>query len=233
MRAAGLPRTELVVGCGSLATNDEHRPYMTLRQYAAIVTAIVAWGALTLQCGLIIERMTSEGATALQAIWRFVGFFTILTNLLVAIVSSALVLRPMHPLASAPMRLAALTAILMVGIVYSVALRAIWSPTGLQAIVDSLLHDVTPVLFLLTWIAFPHGDLRWRDMAPAILVPLAYFAYAMTRGAFDGWYAYWFLDPSQQSIPALGISIAILIAAFALVATLAIWADRWLAGRRT
>ena len=204
---------------------------MNLKNTYRAICAGLAWVMLALQYYLILTSGEHAGFGA--ASLYFFGFFTILTNLLVAIVSSALVLRPMHPLASAPMCLAALTAILMVGIVYSVALRAIWSPTGLQAVVDSLLHDVTPVLFLLTWIAFPHGDLRWRDMTPAILVPLAYFAYAMTRGAFDGWYAYWFLDPSQQSIPALGISIAILIAAFALVATLAIWADRWLAGRRS
>lgn len=42
--------------------------------------------------------------------------------------------------------LTAITAfILIVGLVYQIALRGVWQPTGLQRIVDELLHTIIPL----------------------------------------------------------------------------------------
>lgn len=201
---------------------------MTAKYSLAIATAVVTWLALALQFGLIIDLMTTEGATVLQVIWRFFGFFTILTNILVAVVATVLILSPLHFLASARVRLATATSILMVGIVYSLALRSVWNPTGLQAVVDSLLHDVSPILFLMTWFFCDHGKLEWRDVFAALAVPIVYLAYAISRGEFDGWYAYWFLDPTQQSLSQLATSCITLVVAFAMVSALMISIDKWL-----
>jgi hypothetical protein len=66
-------------------------------------------------------------------------------------------------------------------------------------------------------------------MLTAALSPLGYLAYAMARGAADGWYAYWFLDPSRLSPADMAVSIAALLAAFCLIAAALILADRLLA----
>ena len=198
---------------------------MNLRRCIYFITATTAWAALLLQLVLIIDKMTSEGATVLAAIWRFFGFFTILSNIAMAVVATMMVF--MKP--SAVMRLATVSAIAFVGIVYSVALRAMWQPTGWQAVADHMLHDATPVLFVVAWLSSEHGTLNWRHAAWAIVAPMVYCIYALIRGAGDGWYAYWFLDPTHLDGMRLVASIAALSASFIILALVFIAIDKKLA----
>ena len=203
-----------------------------MKTILACITAIVAWAALALQLGLLTQKMTADGASIAASIWRYFGFFTILANCGVAIVSSAMAWKPAGALAGPLARFVAATSIVFVGLVYSVALRSVWEPTGWQAVADHALHDATPILFFLTWAANSHVALRWRDALWALLPPLAYCAYALARGAFDGWYAYWFLDPRALGLTQLAASIALLLAAFLCIAFSVIALDRWLARRQ-
>jgi hypothetical protein len=198
-----------------------------MRRLAAGLAALTAWVALGLQFSLTAKLMAGDGLSA--AIWRYLGFFTILTNLGVAIVASCMVLKPAW--AGARVRLATAASIAFVGVVYSVKLRATWSPTGWQAVADHALHDATPVLFLIVWALAEHGALKWRDALWAMAPPAAYCGYALIRGAADGWYAYWFLDPGKLSVVQMAGSIVLLLAAFLAIATTLIAADRWLARR--
>src|SRR5215212_9515079 len=109
----------------------------------AAVAALVGWTGLALQL-LLIARNLGPGL----GLWRFVGFFTILTNIGAAAVATAIAAGRTYGLAGARGRLMAVTSILAVGIVYSVALRAMWNPTGLQKVADIALHDATPLLWL-------------------------------------------------------------------------------------
>jgi hypothetical protein len=198
---------------------------MNLRLGIYLITAATAWLALLLQLYLIIGKMTSEGATPLAAIWRFFGFFTILSNTAVALVATAMVFRNVNALT----RLSTVSAIAFVGIVYSVALRATWQPEGWQAVADHMLHDATPVLFVAAWLCSEHGKLHWRDAAWAIIAPVAYCIYALIRGANDGWYAYWFLDPTQLDMTRMIASVAALSASFIILALVFIAIDKKLA----
>ena len=197
---------------------------MRIRVIAAIA-ALAGWAGLGLQLVLIVGNIGPA-----LGLWRFVGFFTILTNIGAALVGSAIALGSQGSLAGARARLMAATSIAGVGIVYSVALRALWHPTGLQKVADMALHDATPLLFLAVWIFSPHPGLKWREAVWALLPPLAYAAYALGRGAIDGWYAYWFLNPGEQSAGALLLSVAVMLCGFAVVAAVLVAADRWLAG---
>ena len=165
----------------------------------AAVAAIVGWFGLVLQLILIVDNLGPA-----LGIWRFVGFFTILANIGSASVATAIALGGQGGLASARARLMALTSIVTVGIVYSLLLRSVWDPRGWQKVADATLHDVTPILFVLLWAMMPHGELKWRDLKWALIPPALYLAYALARGAIDGWYAYWFLDPSKQGLGELG-----------------------------
>lgn len=205
---------------------------MTLRHSLASLTAIAAWAALGLQLALLLTETVGNGGSMIEAIWRFFGYFTIIMNLMAAVVASALVLNPASSLAGPRSRLVTAAAIVFGGIVYSVALRAIWQPTGWQAVADHALHDATPALFFLTWLAWDHGKLKWRDALWAVVPPLGYCAYAFARGAADGWYAYWFLNPETLNLKQLSASIALLTLAFIVVATTLVGIDRLLASRR-
>jgi len=194
----------------------------------AAAGAIVGWFGLALQLVLIIDNL----GLAL-GLWRFVGFFTILANLGVAAIASAIIFGGPAWLAGQLARLMGLTSIATVGIVYSLLLRSLWSPQGWQKAADMVLHDVTPILFLILWAVMPHGALRWSDLKWALLPPALYLAYALARGALDGWYAYWFLDPSSQNFGHLVLGMLGVLAVFAFVAVLAIAADRSFFGRRS
>ncbi|MEO9168889.1 MAG: Pr6Pr family membrane protein, partial [Aestuariivirga sp.] len=188
--------------------------------------------ALALQMALIIQKMTSEGASVGDAVWRFFGFFTILTNVAVAIAATAAVVRPFSRLNNATLRLSVATSIAIVGLIYSIALRSLWQPTGWQAVADHALHDATPVLYLLTWILMPHGQLQWRSALWAVVPAFAYFIYALLRGAADGWYAYWFMDPTALPPVQMATNVAMLLLVFLLAALALVGIDKWLAQRK-
>lgn len=187
---------------------------MRLTRVIAGIAALVGWAALLLQFWLIARNLGVGAAT-----WRFVGFFTILTNLGAASVATAVALGGRGRLAGPKPRLMAATSIIMVGLVYSVALRSLWNPAGLQKLADVLLHDATPLLWAALWLALPHGRINWREIGWALLPPLAYCIYALVRGAGDGWYPYWFLNPAEQSTGELLVSILALVLAFAALAS--------------
>jgi hypothetical protein len=199
----------------------QHSRYAKL---LAALAAIAGWAGLALQLVLMIQNMGAG-----PALWRFFGFYTILTNIGAAAVATAVALGSTSRIAGARARLVAATSIIMVGIVYSVALRALWSPTGLQKTADVLLHDAAPLLWALLWLVGPHVRRRWSQVAWALLPPFLYCIYALARGAVEGWYAYWFLDPARQSPGELAASIIILLLAFSVLGALLAAVDQSLA----
>lgn len=202
------------------------------RRALAGIAAIAAGLGLAIQLALTIGQFADQGLGIGSALWRFAGYFTLLTNAFVLLVASAMVVRPDGRLAAPVVRLSALVAILLVGIVYSLALRHIWEPEGWQKVADHLLHDASPILFALAWLAAGHGTLGWRHLLAALVFPLTYLAYAIARGAWDGWYAYYFLDPAQAGWDGFVRSAAGIAAAVSVGAAIIIEIDRAL-GRRS
>lgn len=190
----------------------------------AAIAALIGWAGLLLQLWLLTRNMGFA-----NGLWRFLGFFTILTNIGAAAVATALAFGRTQGLGGGRARLIAATSILLVGLVYSVALRALWSPTGLQKVADVALHDAAPLLWLALWLLAPHPRLDWSEIGWALLGPALYVVYAMARGAIEGWYAYWFLNPSTQSPVQLLVSIGVLLCAFGIAAAVLIAVDRRLA----
>jgi hypothetical protein len=85
--------------------------------------------------------------------------------------------------------------ITIVGLVYNVILRFLWAPTGMQKVVDELLHSVIPLLVLLYWILFvPKKELEFKNIFPWLIFPAVYLVYTLIRGAFFSFYPYPFVD---------------------------------------
>ncbi len=175
--------------------------------------ALMGWTALLLQAWLLVGQMgLGEG------LWRFLGYFTILTNIGVAVVASLLALGHRGALTRARARLVFTAAIIFVGAAYWALLAGLWQPTGWQLVADIILHTLQPILFALLWWRMHDGNLRTRDAAAAMGWPLGYAGYALLRGANDDWYAYWFLDPEQQGLGGMSVSLLALSFAFFLLA---------------
>ncbi len=202
---------------------------MSVTRLIAVVGAVAGIGALLLQFGLMFGSMSAQGYSPLAITWRYFGYFTILTNTFVAIIWLRAVLRP--NIAQPRLEGAGAVSIVMVGIIYHLLLASRWNPQGLQLLADFIHHTLVPILFAIYWFMRPHGSLKWTDAALFVIWPLGYCAYALTRGAIDGWYAYYFLDPTRVTVAQLAFSIGTQSAAFLVCAFVFVAVDKALAAR--
>jgi hypothetical protein len=184
--------------------------------------AALGWAALALQLMLTLALVRAQGGSALFGLWRFFGYFTIITNLFAAIVLSMAVFRR----STARLEFCAATAMIMVGAVYSLLLREIWNPQGLEKLADVALHDVLPVMTLLFWLFSPRRRLTAKDVAASLVLPLAFCAYAMVRGALDGWYPYPFIDVAVLGVARVAVNCAVIAVVFTAMAVALGWLDR-------
>lgn len=180
-----------------------------------VIITIIGWFAIFLQLYLIlINRIASVPETII----RFFSFFTIQSNILVAVSFTYFWLKPKSKWGlffSKPKSTTAITLyITIVGLVYNTILRFLWAPTGSQKVVDELLHLVVPVLVLIFWIVFvPKKSLEFRNIFPWLGFPAVYLAYTLIRGAFFNFYPYPFID-----VILLGYSKVLLNCFFMLLA---------------
>ena len=193
---------------------------------AAALVALAAWSGLAIQFAATLGITGSAG----KALFVILRYFTILTNLLVALVMTGLALgRRVSPFVLGGTAIA----ILLVGIVYMLLLRGLVELSGGAVLADTMLHKIVPPLVAAYWLAFASkGGLRWIDPALWSLYPLAYLGYALVRGAYEGRYAYPFIDvaalgPTRTAINCLAIAAGFIIAGLLMVAL-----DQLLARRR-
>lgn len=207
---------------------------MSLARGVAILGALVGLFGLGLQYWLLYADMTANGASPLEATWRYFAYFTILTNTFVTLVMARAALKPQSlvGLNAPPVELMAVTSILFVCIVYNLLLAARWDPQGWQKVADVIVHNVVPIVFAVFWFLRPHGSLTWRDVGFAALWPLAYAIYGLSRGAFDGFYPYFFMDPTAISYVQIALNLAGLVVAFLLGAGLLLFVSRALSRRQ-
>lgn len=196
------------------------------RVFAGLI-ALIAWAALVLQYALLVG-MTYDGIGPLRATLRFASFFTVLSNLLVALTSSFALIHSASPVArffnSARVRGAAALCVGITCLIYYFVLAATWSPQGLQLLADVALHYVVPVFYLLWWIACaPHGSLQWGDALRWLIIPFVFLMWVLIHGALWHEYPYPFLDVDALGLVAVtlnaaAIGVLFLLAGFGLIA---------------
>lgn len=185
----------------------------------AVTGAVLGWSALLLQLSLTLTLITSQGGSIADGVWRYLGYFTVIANIFASAILTCAALRQNFYRGE----FAAATAMILVGVVYSLLLRESWDPQGWQKIADVALHDAMPVVVTLFWLLQPHGHLRNGIIAASLILPLGFCAYALMRGAFENWYPYPFLDVTHLgafavAMNCLGIGLAFLILAAGLAA---------------
>ena len=192
------------------------------RTLSALLAAI-AGGALILQLVLLLS-LTRDSIGPLLATIRYFSYFTILSNIAVALVCSWVAFGTaarIESLFATRLRGAAALYIAVTGGIYVTVLRSLWQPQGAQWLADMLLHYVVPLLYLLLWLAFsPKGRLRWSDAMRWLVFPLAYLLWALWRGSWAHEYPYPFLDLAVLGLPKVlrnALAVAGLFLALGLV----------------
>ncbi len=160
---------------------------------------VLVWFAVI---GQFILMLQNRVADVPETIIRFFSFFTILTNTLVALFFTAnffgIVEGPFSILSKRSASTAMTAFILLVGIVYQVVLRGTWEPTGLQRIIDELLHTIIPVYFLVYWFLYEDStDIKLKPILYWLVYPLLYCFFVIVRGHFSGFYPYPFLNVAE------------------------------------
>ena len=204
-----------------------------MERYFRALIALAAWAGLGIQLWILLTGGAFEAPVL--AVWRFLAFFTILTNLMVAVVSTVSALAPGSAFGrfvdGANVRAAVLLYIGTVGIIYHLLLAGLWNPQGWQLVADKLLHTATPVLVGLGWLLFDtKGGLSFRALPLYLVYPVGYTLYALARGAGDGFYPYPFIDVSEIGYARALQNIAGLTAAFVIGAGGIILLGKFLSG---
>jgi len=206
---------------------------MTLRRTAQAAQTAHALTAALAILGILLHLVIVFGHPG-EIGWRLVrlfSFFTILTNLLVAVAAAGLALPRgrLHDWAARPASRAAVTLhILVVALIFHALLRNMVQPGLLGWWGNMLVHQLAPAAWTTCWLAFPaHGGIDRAAPLRWLIYPLLFAGWTLLHGAPSGWYPYPFMDVAQLGYPAVLRNLALIGLVFLALG----YALRWLDGR--
>ncbi|MFN8169398.1 MAG: Pr6Pr family membrane protein [Candidatus Nanopelagicales bacterium] len=193
------------------------------------VNAVVAWFGLAMQLvisasgiypstGTVLSQLgpgNPLGAAGLvPRVLDFFSYFTIWSNIIVAVVLTMLARQPARDTPRfRVLRLDSLLMITITGLVYAVVLAPNAKLEGWNIPANALLHIITPALTVLVWlIAGPRGWIAWPTIAKSLVIPIVWVVYTLLRGAVIGAYPYPFVDVvklgyGQVMLNILGVAV--------------------------
>lgn len=190
------------------------------------ITAGLIGGAGLFAIGTLLFLRLARGMDLWSALWGLAGFFTILTNLLMALTMLTIAVTGRR-LSFGWMSMVTMSMI-MVGLVYHMALAHLVFFTGPRWWVDQAVHTILPALMLWFWLMeTSRHNPRMGKPLTWLIWPALYALYAMTRGALTGRYPYPFLNIDRLGMGAVALNMAGLLLAFAVLAY-----ALYIAGRR-
>jgi hypothetical protein len=198
------------------------------------LVALAAWLGLGIQFYVTQTHPNLQDISAVERGVRYFEYFTILTNLIVAVSLTVALVAPSTSIGrfcSRPsLKTAVAVYIALVGIVYNIILQGVNEFAGAAMIADSLTHDVVPVLYTIYWLVFVRkGKLNWRMPLAWTIYPLVYLPYVLIRGSSTGRYPYPFLDVGDLGYGTVLINAVVLTIVFLLLGELFVGADKIIA----
>ncbi|MGC4017597.1 MAG: Pr6Pr family membrane protein [Luteolibacter sp.] len=217
---------------------DAAAPHVTSARRAFLLMAgLVGLAGLLIQAHVTWHLGVSRGWSAAATVAKYLSYFTLLTNILLAASSLIGAIAPesragtfVHKPATAS---ALLVYISIVGIVYVLVLAGLWHPQGLQWWADGILHYATPLLWAAYWITFvPKVRQPWSNPFGWLIYPALYLIWALIYGTITGHYPYPFLDVKALGVGRVALAIVSMTATFLIVGWLVISFSRAIASRR-
>ena len=171
---------------------DAWRDGRLSRVYHNALAAFVA-AALIVQLVIVLRNGLLPRPTR---VIRFLSFFTVESNILVAVGAAML---PTNPFRDGRwwrvVRLDGLIGIAVTGVIYHSVLAGLQNLTGWDRAADVALHYVSPIAAVLGWLVFgPRPRIDATTVRLALIWPVAYLGYTLWHGAATSWYPYPFVD---------------------------------------
>ncbi|MHA4895819.1 Pr6Pr family membrane protein [Pedobacter sp. PWIIR3] len=192
-----------------------------------LLNALMLWFALILQFYISTGLYLDEGRSFAGSLTQIISYFTIQTNLVLAISLTSISLAPntiWGRFFNKPSVQTALAVyIIVVGLIYAVLLKGIFKLEGWFIVADFILHTVSPLTYLFYWVIFvPKTKIKWSSLLPWAIFPLLYLFYCLIRGAISGYYPYPFIDVSkfgygQVMINSVGVTVLFLVLSSILI----------------
>lgn len=202
-----------------------------------LLTGVVAAVAVLLQLVLVATGsavLAEEDPPGLAArLGRFVGYFTVQSNVLVAVVSLLLAGDPARDGAAWRVaRVGSVVGITITAVVHFLLLRPLLDLAGPDRLADVLLHQVVPVLAVTTWLWWgPRPRFDRRSVGLALGWPVSWLVLVLGVRLATGWVPYPFLDPAENGWSGVAVACVAVSALFVAVAAGARSVDQRLASR--
>lgn len=195
------------------------------------VTALAVVVALAIQIPLTASAGDDDAffSTPAYRVLNLFMFFTIWSNILVAVVSARLAAGARLDGAGWRVaRLAGLVAITVTFIVYNLVLRGLAELSPWESVANELFHTVVPLLTAIGWGVFgPRDRTSWRVVWWTLVMPVGWAVVTMIRGeVVGGWYPYPFLDVTEVGYPAALTAIGVVGVVFVALSATAHLVDR-------
>lgn len=156
-------------------------------------------------------------AGALGRVFDTLSYFTIWSNIVVAIAFTLLARRPdADTRLRRTLILDALMMITVTAIVYALVIAPSVTLTGWSRLTNPWQHILVPILTVGAWLIFgPRNRVDARTVAASVLVPLGWIVFMLIRGAIDHTYPYGFTNVTVLGYPKV-ILVLLVITAFGL-----------------
>jgi len=236
-----------ISGSSSDAQAGSSKPFVAPRYGRAlfIINAAVAWFAVALSLSLnlsgyyvdtldptkptLLGNVADGIDTPIKRFFDWITYFTIWSNATVAVVLTMLAARPnlflRHDRVGGIWRTLRLDSVLMItvtGVVFNLLL-AEGGKQGLDWLSNNMLHVINPIVTVVVFlVAGPRGLLNVRVVFAALILPLVWAAFALTRGAVILAYPYPFLDAATNGWGPV-FTFIIVIIVFAIILSLIYW----------
>jgi apolipoprotein N-acyltransferase len=143
-------------------------------------------------------------------VFDFLSYFTVLSNVLVAVVMALLWRDPQRNGALfRVLRMDALIMITVTGLIYWGVLAGGVELQGLEYVTNTIEHTLVPIAAVLVFLIFgPRGQFRVSTVFVALILPIAWALVILVRGAVISAYPYGFIDVARYGYGSVFQSIA-------------------------
>ena len=199
-----------------------------------IICALIGWLALSLR--LVDVLLIGQYASIAEELFVYFGFFTVWTNILIALAFTAPLLdqdRKLYNFFMRPAVRAALASyILMVSVVYHVLIVPYWNPQGFTWVTATGLNTVMPILYIIDWLFFAEKrPIFYKHLPYWLIFPAVYGVTSIIRGLLTNVYPYPFLNVADLGIGNVLFNMFGLVAVFAVVGPIFIAVARLISDR--